>query len=283
MAPAIEQGAGRLWARALEQIAKRRSVVLGYHGVADVPRRQDLHFLQVPPARFAAQLDLLAQAGFRFVTVAQLARLAKGETPPPGYAAISFDDGLRNNHTTALPILQERGICATVYVATGLLGRHNPWIGPSGDGEIMDRAQLRDLAAAGWELGGHTLTHADLSTLDYEGCRREIEGGCRELEEIIGTRIETFAYPFGRYGAEAVAAARDSGLRAAVTTGSGTWAPMEMTRAMMGSADPMPLTMLKLTDRYEPLLASPLVRALRMASKRLRDRAIHHDDARSGS
>ncbi len=58
---------------------------------------------------------------------------------------------------------------------------------------------------------------------------------------------------------------------AAVTTGSGSWASYEMTRAMIGAADPMPVILLKLTDRYEPLLATPPMQALRGTSRRLRE------------
>ena len=103
-----------------------------------------------------------------------------------------------------------------------------------------------------------------------EPVTRQVEGSREALEEIIGTGVHTFAYPFGRYGPAAIAAARDSGLLAAVTTGSGSWQPYEITRAMIGAADPLPVVLLKLTDRYEPLLASPPMRALRRASKRLR-------------
>ena len=138
---------------------------------------------------------------------------------------------------------------------------------------MMSAQQLRELATAGWELGAHTMTHPDLSTMSYEACLQEIRDSRLALEEIAGTRVETFAYPFGRYGPAAIAATRDSGLLAAVTTGSGSWDPYEMTRAMIGAADPLPLVLLKLTDRYEPLLASPPMRAVRQASKRLRGRA----------
>jgi peptidoglycan/xylan/chitin deacetylase (PgdA/CDA1 family) len=257
---------------ALRAICRRRSVVLGYHGVADERRRDDLHNLQVPPRMFARQLDLLAAAGFQFVTFVELARLARGGTPPPGYAAITFDDGMRNNHATALPLLRERGIRATVFVTIGFIDGRSPWIGPNGDGAMMSTSELRELADAGWELGGHTLTHADLATLDLDGCRREILDGCAELEAIVDRPVETFAYPFGRYGPEAVQAVRESGLLAAVTTGSGRWDPYEMTRAMVGPLDRMPLLLLKLTDRYEPLLRSAPMRALRQASKRVRGR-----------
>jgi peptidoglycan/xylan/chitin deacetylase (PgdA/CDA1 family) len=271
-----------VWTAALRRIRSKRSVVLGYHGVAQAKRADDLFLLQVEPGRFRGQLELLLAAGFRFLTVAELARQAGSGPPPPGLAAISFDDGMRNNLTAALPILRELGLVATVYVPTGWLGGHSPWIGPGGDNAILTADDLKELAAAGWEIGAHTVNHADLSKLDYAGCRREIEDNCRALEEITGRQVQTIAYPFGNYGPDAIAAARDAGLLAAVTTGSGSWEPFELTRAMIGAADPFPVMLLKLTDRYEPLLRSGPMRALRASSKELRRHlgARRNDDGR---
>jgi peptidoglycan/xylan/chitin deacetylase (PgdA/CDA1 family) len=183
-------------------------VILGYHGVADCPRDDDQCMLQLPPAKLRVQLERLLAAGFRFVTVAELARRAAGQAPPPGLAAVTFDDGMRNVLTAGLPILTELGIPATVYAPTGWLGGRSPWIGPGSDGAILTAGELQELAAAGWELGSHTRTHADLSTLDYDGCRREIDASCQVLESIAGRRVQTLAYPFGRYGAHSIAAAR---------------------------------------------------------------------------
>ncbi len=256
----------------MSRIRRKRAVILGYHGVANSSRKDDLFLLQLPPARFRAQLEMMLEAGFRFTTVAELAREAAGGAPPPGIAAVSFDDAMRNLHLNALPILRELGIPATVYVPTDWLGGRSPWIGPGGDGAILSRDELCDLARAGWELGAHTLAHADLSQLDYDDCRREIEGSCTALRQLTGVRVQTLAYPFGRYGPAAIAAARDAGLLAAVTTGSGSWEPYELTRAMIGGADPFPIVLLKLTDRYEPLLSSAPLRTARRASRRLRGR-----------
>jgi len=261
----------RIWVRALERVRRQRSVVLGYHGVAESRLRDDLSLLQVSPARFRTQLELLLEAGFRFLTMTELARRAGGGVPEPGLAAVTFDDGMRNNHALALPILNEYRIPATVYVTIGYIGGDSPWIGAGGDGAMMSEPELRDLAAAGWELGAHTMTHPDLSALDYDTCRREIEESRDALERIADVQVLTFAYPFGRYGPAALAAARDAGLLAAVTTGSGSWAPYEITRAMIGAIDPLPIVLLKLTDRYEPLLGTAPMRAARRASKRLRE------------
>lgn len=247
-------------------------MILGYHGVATAARRDDLFLLQLPPDRFRAQLEMMLEAGFRFETVAGLAAQAQGGPPPPGIAAISFDDALRNVLHNAFPILSELGIPATIYVPTGWLGGQNPWIGPGGDGAILSGEGLKTLAAAGWELGAHTVSHADLSQLDYGACRREIEGSCEALHELSGIPVQTLAYPYGHYGPAAVRAARAAGLLAAVTTGSGSWKPYELTRAMIGGADPFPVVLLKLTDRYEPLLSTPPLRVARSASKELRHR-----------
>ena len=267
------------WVTALAGVARRRAVILGYHGVARCARKDDPFLLSIAPEKFRLQLEMMRDAGFRFVTVAELVRGAVGGTPPPGLAAVTFDDAMRSTLTTGLPILQELGIRASLYVPTDWLGGTNPWIsGPYS--AILTRDELRELAAAGWELGGHTVTHRDLAALDYDGCVREIEGSCRALEEILGAAVQTFAYPFGSYGPAAVSAARNAGLVAAVTTGSGSWEPYELTRAMIGAADPLAVVLLKMTDRYEPLLRIVPLRAIRRASKRLRNHQL--DDRRRG-
>ena len=149
---------------------------------------------------------------------------------------------------------------------------------------MMEEPELRDLAAVGWELGAHTMTHPDMTTLDYDACLREIEDSRAELERITDSNVRTFAYPFGRYGPAALAAVRDAGLSAAVTTGSGSWNPYEMTRAMIGAVDPLPIVLLKLTDRYEPLLRSAPARLARSASKSLRQSLrSRRDGEQSGS
>jgi len=269
----------RLWATQVRRICRERSVILGYHGVARSPLRQDPSLLQVPPKRFRAQLELLLDAGFQFVTVAELARLAHGGSPPPGYAAISFDDGMRNNLTTALPIMAEYAIPGTVYMTVSYFGARSPWVKAPADNRMLDQRELRELAAAGWEVGAHTMTHADLSRLDYESCKAEIEQSKERLEQVVGGPVETFAYPFGLRSEVAERAARDSGLLAAVSTGQGSWEPFQIKRVMIGTLDPLAVVVMKLADRYEPLLHSPPMDLLRRASKRLRGTGAPADRA----
>jgi peptidoglycan/xylan/chitin deacetylase (PgdA/CDA1 family) len=259
------------WLWAMRRVAQRRPVILGYHGIDESALRADLSRLQVSPAAFEAQLELLLEAGFRFVTVAEIAARLGSGGPPPGLAAVTFDDGMANNHSIALPILSRLGIPATVYIAVDFIGGQSPWVAGAG-GQMLSEQQIVELAGAGWEIGAHTMSHADLEKLGYDECRREMEDSRAALERISATSVQTFAYPFGRYGPAAVAAAADAGFLAAVTTGSGKWAPHELTRAMVSAGDPLAVLFLKYTDRYEPLLSSAPLRVLRRLSKRWRDR-----------
>jgi peptidoglycan/xylan/chitin deacetylase (PgdA/CDA1 family) len=263
----------RSWIGSLRGLAAQRAVILGYHGVADCRRRDDPFLLTISPPRFRGLLEAMLKAGFRFVTVAQLAVVANGGSPPPGMAAVSFDDGLRNNLSVAAPILRDLGLPASVYIPTDWLGGSHPWIqGP--EGAIVTAAELVQLAAAGWEIGAHSVSHPDMSALDYPACVAEVGRSCEILSDLVGQPTQSFAYPFGLYGEAAMAAVRDAGLVAGLTTGSGRWSPFEMTRAMVGSIDPRPVVLLKLNDRYEPLLRNPPLHVARLGSRRLRDKLI---------
>ncbi|HEX4147431.1 MAG TPA: polysaccharide deacetylase family protein, partial [Pirellulales bacterium] len=59
-------------------------------------------------------------------------------------------------------------------------------------------AQLRDMAAAGIEIGAHTRTHSDLGSIrDPQTMRDEIVGGGEDLEDWLGQRVRYFAFPYG--------------------------------------------------------------------------------------
>lgn len=264
--------------RTAEALVRRlrewRSIILCYHGVGPGSTVEDPGFLRVHPNSFRRQLELLLGAGFELVTVAELARRAGGETPPPGLAALSFDDGMDDNHAVVLPILREHDVSATVYVATGFIGLPNPFMPPESGARMMSEGQLGDLTAAGVELGAHTVTHPDLSAMDRHACLGEMVESRATLERLTGARVETFAYPGCHYGPEAVAAAREAGFIAAVTCqGRGSWSPLEMKRSLITGKDGLPSFVLKLAEAYQPLFESAPGRALRAATRGSRGRA----------
>lgn len=258
---------------AASSLRARRSVILCYHGVGPTTTRIDPGFLRVRPDAFRAQLELLLGAEFEFVTVADFVARCDGEEPPAGLAAVSFDDGMDDNHDVVLPILAELRLPATVYVVTGLVGKPNPWMAAGSGARMMNEAELREVAAAGLEIGAHTVTHPDLSLLEYDACLDEVDGSRRELERLLGVSVRTFAYPFCRYGPAARAAVEQAGFDAAVTCqGLGSWDRFELKRSLITGKDELPMFLLKLTDAYQPLFDSAASRIVRSSTRAVRDR-----------
>jgi peptidoglycan/xylan/chitin deacetylase (PgdA/CDA1 family) len=92
-------------------------IVLMYHRVAEP--RDDPWGLCVSPCRFAEQMEALAR-GARTVPLAALPEaVAAGRAA----VAVTFDDGYADNLSAALPVLERHGIPATVFLATGWVGR----------------------------------------------------------------------------------------------------------------------------------------------------------------
>jgi peptidoglycan/xylan/chitin deacetylase (PgdA/CDA1 family) len=98
--------------------------VLLYHRVNDsnVPLSIDT----LDTASFARQIEYLA----RTFTVCDLddirARLESDRALPPRCAAITFDDGYRDNYEHAFPALRSRGIPATIFLTAGNIDRREP-------------------------------------------------------------------------------------------------------------------------------------------------------------
>lgn len=91
--------------------------------------------------------------------------------------------------------------------------------GCEGDAPLpLSREQARRLAASPWiEIGAHSVTHAALSTLAREAQRLEIGHSRQQLEQIVGQRVTSFAYPFGDEEPDTAALVREAGFSAACT------------------------------------------------------------------
>lgn len=264
----------------LARLRRRRSFVLCYHGVGDVPLSVDPQFMCIAPALLREHVALLRDAGFRFCTVGELAATGphRDSPPAPGLVALSFDDGWEDNHANLLPLLREEGVPATIYVAAGLTGRRNPWVAPAGNMRFMDAGQVRDCAAAGVEIGAHTLTHPDLSLVGAEGCRREVQGSRDVLRELTGQDVASFAYPYFRVGREASAAVAEAGFAGAVAGPAAGWGRHAIERVPMSGKDGAATLALKLTGAYDRLfwsvpgrLARTTTRSARTGLRRLRE------------
>ncbi|MER5769429.1 polysaccharide deacetylase family protein [Streptomyces sp. NPDC001985] len=191
-----------------------------YHAVAHQPARAT-HGLSVSPESFAEQMALLAERGFTPLTTAALGGIWRsgGSRPLPARPVlITFDDGYEGVHRHALPVLARHGFAATLFVSTGWLrGAYDE--GGAID-TMLDWDQVRELAAGGMEIGGHTHSHPQMDQLDDERLRYETVR-CRDIVDAeLGSVPRSFAYPFGYSSRRVREAVREAGFAQSFAVGN---------------------------------------------------------------
>ena len=210
-------------------------MILMYHGIADVD--EDPNQLCVSPARFAEQMAWLARRGLRGVGIAALVDAMRAGRQR-GLVGLTFDDGYTNVLETALPVLRRHGFGATAYIISDRLGGTNEWDeGPTW--QLMTGDQVRELAAAGIEIGSHAATHMRLAGASPAQLTAEISDSRASLGALLGTEIRGFAYPYGSMDEAARYAVGAAGYQyaCAVETPLAHLGPLALPRTYIGQRD----------------------------------------------
>jgi uncharacterized protein YraI/peptidoglycan/xylan/chitin deacetylase (PgdA/CDA1 family) len=170
--------AGYLRQEAVPQASPPDVPVLMYHSIQETGAEY-----QVTAGQLEEQLQWLSQNGYESITSADLQGwMTYGIPLPEKPVMITIDDG---NFTDWIFLeLLER------YGFEGVFALPNY--------AQLTPAEIRTLDRAG-EVCGHTVSHQNLSTLDYDGQYYEIAENKEFLEGILGNEITCFAYPFGAY------------------------------------------------------------------------------------
>ncbi|MER6288307.1 polysaccharide deacetylase family protein [Streptomyces sviceus] len=183
--------------------------ILMYHAVATDPI-DATRVLSVSPDAFAQQMAVIAESGLTPVRTADLAaRWRDGRPLPARPVLITFDDGYEGVHRHALPVLAKHGYPATVFVSTGWL--RGAYDTGGGLDTMLDWDQVRELAAADVEIGGHTHTHPQLDQLDDTALRHELIHSREIVTDEVGTAPVSLAYPYGYSSRRVREAVRETG------------------------------------------------------------------------
>ena len=128
-------------------------------------------------------------------------------TDPPTVVSLTFDDG-NADQMSSVSTLNQLGLKGTFFITTG-------WIDQPG---WLTRGQLATIAAAGHEIGGHTVTHPDLTTVTADEATRQI---CNGRATLAGWGFPTtsFAYPFAAVNPAVEAAVQACGFNSARNLG----------------------------------------------------------------
>lgn len=203
-----------------------RPRILMYHLITRPQRGSRYRGMKVAPEDFEKQLAWLQREGFHFATVSELIASPRRSRT----VAITFDDGYEDNYSAAFPLLRKYGARATLYLVANRTdgtdwsakkkAHHNSGE-LSREPKLADSQVLEMLDSAVFELGAHTLTHANLAQLSPAERRQEIAGSRQWLEDRFGVPVKSFAYPFGIWDAQDEQLAHEAGFTSAVTTDSG--------------------------------------------------------------
>ena len=204
--------------------------ILLYHRIDTSPVKSRYY---VPPEMFEQEIKALQDWGYTSITTTMLVQaITTGRELPPHSLLITFDDGHLDNYTNAFPIMKKYGFTGVLYIVGNYLGA---------DG-FMNREQIQEMHAAGWEVGSHSMNHLDLTKLTPEKQRSEIVGSKEMLENVLGIDILTFAYPFGAKDAAVTDYVKFAGYMAAMgaegyTDSQGEWNLFNLQRVEIKGTD----------------------------------------------
>ena len=190
--------------------------ILMYHSIGEAHDP-----MTVCPALFAAQMQYLAQHGYRVVSLQEAPRLLETKGDLRRAVVLTFDDGYRDFLNTAAPILNQHSFTAMLFVVTGQLGKTAAWSSFDKMRPLLSAEELQWVKAMGFALGSHTVMHANLTTLDATALDREL---CESRAAIaaLGESFIPFAYPGGTFTRRERDAVERAGYACAVIVG-GRW------------------------------------------------------------
>ena len=181
-----------LWRR-----LRSSTLILGYHAFGadgEKPSR-----FVVTGRRFARQVAWLQRHRYNVISLGEYtAYRTSHRLPPPKTAVITIDDVYEDAIAVAGPILARAGFTATAFLISATGPRNEQATEPALAGRpLVDLAAAPRLCAGPFEVGSHTRTHRDLTTLSRDEAGAEITDSKLELERALGVQVTAFAYPFG--------------------------------------------------------------------------------------
>jgi len=164
-----------------------------------------------------------------FVDTSTALSMISGDKPIDGsYFHLSFDDGLKNNFTNAIPVLLRQQVPCLFFVPSALIGAE--WEAARhyclevtryrGVIELANWSDLHQAVGMGFEIGSHSHSHSRLSSISNNATKltQEISGSKYRIEDKLGVECSAIAWPFGTLNdidSQCFDAIRKSGYRAA--------------------------------------------------------------------
>lgn len=205
-------------AQLLEGAQGQDKCALMLHSIAK-PLSADEASYYVSPERFHRLMRWFRRRNYKTATLAQWL----ANELPPQHVLLTFDDAYDDLYENLMPLIQEHGYRPVIYVVADQIGGNNVWDQPAGlrARRLLTLEQIRDMQRCGAEFGSHSLSHPWLPAISDEQLRREIFDSKHRLEDLLGTEIQSFAYPYGGVDRRVRSFVAQAGYKLAFTTQPG--------------------------------------------------------------
>ena len=199
------------WRRRLQSQRRSPVCILFYHLVANRP----LNHMCLPLEEFVRQMEFLRRYHPLLSLEKATERLDRDESDEVA-VAVTFDDGYRDN-VWAIEYLRYFGIPACFFVSIAHVLDGSPFEHDRRrgfEGALpMTPAEVRSLAADGFEVGSHGLHHEDFGTLNADAAERVLSESRRIIGDVTGAPPDHFSFPKGQPGTNITAASFAAALR----------------------------------------------------------------------
>jgi peptidoglycan/xylan/chitin deacetylase (PgdA/CDA1 family) len=200
----------------------QRLLILMYHHIAVPPAGVRLRGLYTTPRQFDGHVSWLKKQGVAFTTFGEL--VSGEQSACSRLVMLTFDDGLHDNFTAALPVLRRHDVPAVVFPVMNELGRRGvvwPEATDQTPADLISEDEIREMRRHGIEFGSHLLEHTHLTTHSAEEQNRQLVESKAALQNILEGDVLSVAYPYGDVDGDGAERAAAAGYRFGVTTVEG--------------------------------------------------------------
>jgi peptidoglycan/xylan/chitin deacetylase (PgdA/CDA1 family) len=185
--------------------------IIMYHYVEYVKDPLDTirQSLDINPYVFEQELKELNANDYKTLFVKEVPQiLSEKKYFNPKNVVLTFDDGYEDFYTDVFPLLKKYQIKATVFIIYDFIGVRG----------FLNEKEIKELVASKLvEIGSHTLDHYYLKRSTKVTSYNQIFESKKKLEEMLKTKIESFAYPYGAFDQDIIDLVRSAGYTSAVS------------------------------------------------------------------
>ncbi|CAN2042476.1 putative Polysaccharide deacetylase family protein [Candidatus Magnetomoraceae bacterium gMMP-15] len=144
-------------------------------------------------SQFNKQIEYIKNNDFITLTVSELdkevLKSSERKEVSSKKVVITFDDGDQSNYDHAFKVLLKNNLKATFFITTNFIDQATR----------VTWKQLKEMQAAGMEIGSHTVSHPVPSSLTDSQMMYELSESKKILELGLSSNIQSFSLPTGFY------------------------------------------------------------------------------------